>query len=225
MGSIRRALVTITGTTGLLLHRNNPDWETTVKRWRTDPANKELNIPGDDRAPAWSWHGSYYHDGQYLGIPSDNLMTMLREGGAKVPNGKRGTLKRQTQSGIIVLAPMWPIIPAGKTEPVEYASLKEIIRENDYELQQETAKSLGFDVFLKPVRIGKARHLRARPLFAPGWRASGEIAVVDDQITNEAFNHVLTYAGSYAGLGDWRPSSPTAPGPYGQFSVEVRWLK
>lgn len=226
MAAIRTAHVTLTGTTGLLLHANNPDAEAATKRWRSDPAHKALSVPGDDRSPAWTWHACYYHDGAHLGIPSDNLMTMLREGGAKVPTGKRGgTMKRATQSGLIVMEPLWALYPAGRAAPVEVAPLLAVAALNDWEAQQAAARAAGFELLLKGVRVGQARHLRVRPLFAQGWRVQGTISVVDDAITNEAFQNVLTYGGMYAGLGDWRPSSPKCPGPYGQFTAEIAWAK
>lgn len=91
------------------MHADDLRWRGELDRWLLQPNNRS-GKPGDDRAPAWRWLGYCYQDGNYLGIPSDNLMTTLREGGAKVPTGKKGqTYKRQSQSGIIIDQMQWSI--------------------------------------------------------------------------------------------------------------------
>ena len=91
------------GESPLLMHKDNIVWSELVKKWQKDPQNKAFSQPGDDRSPAWTWIGSLYHDGKNLCMDSDNLMTMLREGGAKVPTGrKQQTYKAATQSGLLV---------------------------------------------------------------------------------------------------------------------------
>ena len=80
--------ITLNGLTPLLMHNDNLAFTEKVNAWRKDPANKELSVSGDDRTPPWTWIGYLYHDGKNLGVAADNLMTMLREGGAKVLTGK-----------------------------------------------------------------------------------------------------------------------------------------
>jgi hypothetical protein len=45
--------------------------------------------------------------------------------------------------------------------------------------------------------------------------------VFDDTITEAVLKNILIFAGAYSGIGDWRPSSPKSPGPYGKFTVEI----
>jgi hypothetical protein len=43
-------------------------------------------------------------------------------------------------------------------------------------------------------------------------------------ITRDVLGQLFEIAGDFAGLGDWRPSAPSKPGPYGMFSSEVKPL-
>ena len=212
--------VTLTGETPLLMHADNLGWADTMTKWGRDPANKKGSVAGDDRSPAWRWIGSLYHDGGVVVIPSDNLMTVLREGGKRCPTGKgQATFKAQTQSGLVVDQAAWPIIrPDGTTIPV--SEIEALTDEPDFSVHEQIVKGLGFSLFVKRARIGQAKHVRVRPRFDQ-WRAAGTITVFDEQITTDVLRNVLTFAGAYAGLGDWRPSSPKAPGPFGKFTVDV----
>jgi len=152
-------------------------------------------------------------------VPADNLMTMLREGGAKTPTGKGAkTFKAQTQSGLVVDQSAWPVMIDQK--PVPYEPIKALIGESDFALHELLAQELGFMLFVKRAKIGQAKHVRVRPRFYL-WSCSGSITVFDDMITREILITILKYAGNYAGLGDWRPSSPRSPGPFGKFTVQV----
>lgn len=213
--------VEITGATPLLMHADNLSWADTMTKWGRDPANKKGSVAGDDRSPAWRWIGSLYHDGGHVCIPSDNLMTVLREGGKRCPTGKgQQTFKSQTQSGLVVDQAAWPLIlPTGKL--IETAKIEALTDEDDFGVHEETAKALGFALFVKRARIGQAKHVRVRPRF-DAWRAAGTITVFDEQITADVLANILTFAGAYAGVGDWRPSSPKAPGPFGKFTATVK---
>lgn len=65
---------------------------------------------------------------------------------------------------------------------------------------------------LKPVRIDKARIIRVRPRF-DDWALECELEIVDATITKADLKEILTEAGKYNGLCDFRPL-------YGQFVVE-----
>lgn len=218
--------VTITGETPLLLHHDNLAWASRMARWNTDPANKAKSVAGDDRTPAHRWIGCLYMDGNRVVLPSDNLMTVLREGGAKCPTGKRGgTFKRQTQSGLVVDQSGWDIIPGGKEAPVMWEQIVPLLDEQDFDAHVVRVIPLGFELFVKRARVGQTKHVRVRPRFAPGWMCSGTITVFDDTITEAVLQDILTYGGRYAGVGDWRPSSPKSPGPFGQFTATVTKAK
>lgn len=217
--------VTLTGASPLLLHRDNIQWSDVMKKWESEPANKKKSVAGDDRTPAFRWLGCLYVESDRLVVDSDNLMTMLREGGAKCPAGKGNkTFKRETQSGIVVNEIGWPIIVPGHNGPIPYATVRELMNQESFEAHCEIVSRLGFSLFVKRARVGDSKHVRVRPRF-DAWSVSGTITVLDETITTEILVRILTHAGAYAGLGDWRPSSPKSPGPYGRFTSEIKELR
>ncbi len=213
--------VTITGKSPLLMHWDNIEWADEMKAWSSAPENKKLSMAGDDRSPGWRWFGYLYNDGQHIALPADNLMRSLMEGGASVPvpGGKGGkTFKSQSQSGMMVGEPYWPMFVDGRL--VKVSELATLRGEMDIARHREVVKSLGFDLMIKRAAIERKKHVRVRPKF-DRWAAKGTIVVWDDQITDKILQDILAYAGSYKGLGDWRPSSKT-PGAYGMFDAEVK---
>lgn len=214
-----RYSITLTGVSPLLLHHDNLAWSGFMQHWMKDPNNKTTSVPGDDRSPAFTWIGCLYEDAGQVVIPSDNLMTVLREGGKRCPTGKRqGTFKSQTQSGILVNEASWPLIGAKGAIPI--APIKALIEVPEFEKHEAAALSLGFELFSKRAKIGKAKHVRVRPRFDM-WSCSGTMTVLDEMITKDVLQNILTFAGRYAGIGDWRPSSPMSPGRFGTFTATV----
>jgi len=211
--------VKITGVSGLLMHADNLQWAGEMKRWESDPENKKNSTAGDDRTPAFRWLGCLYHDAAHVGIPSDNLMTAIREGSTKVPTGKKGgSFKKQSQSGIVVDQVIWPLVtPAGL---VRWPDCKALLSVLDYAEHEAAAQRLGFELFAKRAKVGMAKHVRVRPRFDT-WEASGTVTVTDETITESILQKILDCAGMYCGLGDWRPSSKVSPGPWGRFVAEV----
>lgn len=219
----RNYQVTLTGTTDLLMHQDNLEMDEHVKKWLKVPSNKKNSDPGDDRTPAWKWLGYAYGHGGVFVIPSDNLMTMMREGGAKCPTGKKQeSFKRITQSGLMVDNIAWPLLVSGNTIP--WAPFEALLDENDFKVHERMALDHGFELFSKRAKVGAAKHVRVRPRFR-NWSTSGTITVFEDLITTDALQMILSNAGTYCGLGDWRPSSPKAPGSFGRFTAEVKLLK
>lgn len=136
-----------------------------------------------------------------------------------VPGGKNGkTFKAQTQSGMLVDGTHWPLIVGNKT--VEVAPILALKHESDFTKHQLTAEEHGFLLHLKRAKIGQSKHVRVRPLFEK-WAAAGTVHVWDEQITKETLEQIVTYAGLYKGLGDWRPGGKT-PGPFGMFTATVQ---
>lgn len=218
----RRYSVSLTGETPLLMHNDNLQWCEAMQKWSKDPSNKKMSVAGDDRTPAWRWIGYLYTDAGFVCLPSDNIMTMLREGGARCPTGSKGqTFKRQTQSGIVVDQAAWPIIARAGKIPVP--EIEKLIENPDFQKQEEVVSSLGFSLFVKRAKINQAKHVRVRPRFDV-WACSGTVTVFDDMITEDVLRNIVTHAGCYAGLCDWRPSSPKSPGSWGKFTCEVKAL-
>lgn len=219
----RQYRVTMTGITPLILHNDNLDWADYMKKWSKDPTNKAASVAGDDRSPAFRWLGALYSDSGLIVIPSDNLMTVLREGGKRCPTGKgQATFKAQSQSGIVVNEPSWPLLVRGKAISMDH--ITPLRDEPDFDAHKTTVEALGFSLFVKRAKVGMTKHVRVRPRF-DDWSATGTMTVFDDMITTDVLTNILTFAGAYAGLGDWRPSAPKAPGPWGKFTVVVSEVK
>lgn len=217
---MRRYEIKINGISPLLMHNDNLEWCEVMDQWRLDPGNKKNSKAGDDRTPAWRWIGNLYLDAGQVAVPSDNLMTVLREGGAKCPTGiRQGTFKAMTQSGIIVDQIAWPLIVNGGLIP--YTPIKALIENPDFEHHKKVAEELGFELFVKRAKIGQAKHVRVRPRFNT-WSCSGTITVLEDMLSTQVIENILTFAGAYSGIGDWRPSSPRSPGSFGKFVAEIK---
>ena len=213
--------VTLTGSTPLLMHYDNIEWADFMEEWKNNPDNKKDSRAGDDRTPAWRWLGSVYHDGRVVGMPNENLMRCIMEGGAMVPvpGGRSGkTYKSQTQSGMMCVETIWPLFLNG--EMVPWDDLFALKNEKSFKAHRESAELLGFNLNIKRAKIGTSKHIRVRPEFPVGWVLRGTLAVWDEQITADALARILAFAGQYKGLGDWRPGGKT-PGPYGTFQAEV----
>lgn len=216
----RKFSITMTGQSPLLLHHDNLKWAESMAQWTKDPASRGVSVPGDDRTPAWRWIGNLYVEANAVVIPSDNLMTVLREGGKQCPTGKRqATFKAKTQSGIMVDQSSWPITINGSSLP--YEPLKKLIGNPNFDQHEEQVASLGFSLFVKRARIGTQKHVRVRPRFDT-WSCAGTVTVFEETITKEVLQNIMAFAGAYSGIGDWRPSSPKSPGPFGKFTAEVK---
>ena len=79
---------------------------------------------------------------------------------------------------------------------------------------------MGFSLFVKRAKIGNAKHIRVRPRFE-NWSCTGDITILDSQISKEILQSILDICGQYKGLGDWRPGAKT-PGPFGMFKATVK---
>ena len=220
---MERYQIILEGETPLLMHRDNIQFGERVRAWQQE--NRSLSVAGDDRTPAWSWIGSLYDDGEYVGMNADNMMTMLREGGAKVPTGaKNETYKRQTQSGIVLEEICPPLLVNGKR--LEMEPISALLDEDDFATHVEAVREMGFDLLVKRAKVGTSKHIRVRPMFGK-WAVITSLMVVDPKesgITREVLQKILNKAGSLCGLGDWRPSSRT-PGQFGRFKATVEPLE
>jgi len=213
--------VELNGLTPLIMHSDNLEWTQFVEEWRKDPANKKLQVKGDDRSPPFVWIGYLYVENGKVVLPSDNLMTLLREGGAQVSSTGRSTFKKTTQSGIVVDQSSWPLRVDGHT--IDYNKIEPLVHERRFEEHEKRAKELGFSLFVKRAKIGSSKHVRVRPRF-DNWSAAGTLTVLDQTITSKILEQILRFGGAYTGLCDWRPGSPSKPGQFGRFEVTVEEL-
>ena len=215
-----RYTVTMAGATPLLMHHDDIDWADKMDAWKNDPSNKNESKAGDDRSPSHRWIGSLYTDGANVCIPQENIMRAIMEGGAMVPvpGGKNGkTFKAQTQSGIVPADGFFSLTINGRPAPT--GPIYALIGERSFEEHRQRVEGMGFSLFVKRAKIGQSKHIRVRPRF-DAWELRGDLLVTDKQITQAALLDILTYAGRYKGLGDWRPGGKT-PGPYGRFEATI----
>lgn len=218
--NIRSYRVELTGVTPLLMHSDNVAWADLMDRWKNTPENKKKSRAGDDRTPGWRWLGCLYHDGQYVSMPSDNLMRCLMEGGSMVlvPGGKMGkSFKSQTQSGCMTGEAFWPLSINGK--PLSADFVARLQKEDEFLAHEEAVQDLGFMLFTKRAKIGTSKHIRVRPRFDT-WALTGTLNVWDEQLTQDTLQQIFDCAGKYKGLGDWRPGGKT-PGPHGMFTAKL----
>jgi hypothetical protein len=141
-----------------------------------------------------------------------------------LPTGhKSESYKSKSQTGILVMDPLYPLTTAEGNQ-IPWAPFKDLSEETSFEKHVEEAAKYNFSLWAKPVSVNSSSHIRVRPLFDVGWKLEGRVAVRDDMISREVFETILTIAGTYCGLGDWRPNCKK-PGTYGTFSHEVSWGK
>lgn len=215
-----RAIVTMTSISPMLMHSDDVEWADEMTAWRKRPENAKRSVAGDDRSPAWRWIGSLWNDGQHVTIPAPAIMACIREGAKKVPTGKRQqTWKAGSQSSLIPEAPHFTLANA-QGELVDYKAIRdELMGEDDFVKHREAAKRHGFELDVRRSKPQMSKHVRVRPMFT-AWSCRVALLVADADIA-PALDDIMHMAGSQAGLGNWRPSAPTSPGPWGRFSTTV----
>lgn len=200
--------VAIEGITPLLMHQDQIDDEAIV----SSPGNTKK---GDDRAIDGKWKQYLYLADGHVVMPADNVMAALMRAGAKIKTGGMATLKAVSQ--LILLDDPWTRLHGSKGKITE-SSIMAV--QGRFDEQAASTLALGFDLFVKRCKIGKARHVRVRPRFHT-WSFTMGFDVDDEKALPLATLQLLfNTAGRLSGLGDWRPSAPT-PGPYGRFSATV----
>lgn len=225
---IRLYSFTLTGVSPLLMHADDVEKADELEAWRKNPQNKGVSKAGDDRSPPWTWKAYCYSDGEFLSVPADNIMAALRYAGSQLILKKQKTFKSATQCGLVVREMFCPLeVPAREDEKtgevLEWRRIKaEEIENIDGPFVEHTraAKTLGFKLFVKRCPVGTSKHVRVRPKFEK-WRISGHLEVGMPEFSEDVLSQLWTIAGSYAGLCDWRPSSPKSPGPHGRFRAEL----
>ena len=227
---MKRYEITMTGRSPLIMHRDNLDFaERNVKAWTRIPENKALTQAGDDRTPAWTWIGYLYNDKNVVGLDADNIMTLLREGGAKVPfPGKsKETFKKYTCNGLTCDTIQFDLFFGENLDRQCYIKdILSLLDNNNFDEHLRVVEELGFELFVKRAKVGMSKHVRVRPRFNQ-WRAVGTITVFDEEtscLTRDNLERIFIQCGKLIGVGDWRPGSPKG-GYFGLFTPEVREIE
>ena len=208
----------LTGQTSLIMHADDVEQSDELSAWRKDPKNKSTSVAGDDRSPPWSWQTYIYHNAGVVGMPQECIMAALRFAGAKIPGQGRSTLKSLSQSGLVITSSYCKLTQRGRE--VRIADIVKI-RDQPFASQKKSVEALGFGLLVKRAAVGTSKHVRVRPIFDE-WTVSGELDTLDPAINESVLNQMFEIAGNLAGLGDWRPSAPKKPGPYGMFGASIR---
>lgn len=183
--------VTIRGTSELLLHRYAPDTVSNPKTRNTVVA---------DYSDEWV-KGTYFTDSNDKGnviLPWQNIMASIFDGAKGERMGKI-YLTRVVHTSLKVLTPENEILING--EPVT----------------KEMIENKGWLHFSGAVVSGR-RVDRTRTKLPTGWECSFDFNY-SEPFKSQTARAMIENAGSRAGIGDWRPSSPKKPGPYGTFEV------
>lgn len=207
---MKRFTVQMKSLTPILFHHNN-----ILARDALREGGRTGGRAGDDRTPADTWKSYLYVSGGQVVMPSDNVQAALAKVGGKISIGGKKTLKQSSQM----------LFWDSPDLRFQYAETRRLSAddlagiEGEFDAHAKAATKLGFELFVKPCRVGTSSHVRVRPRFN-AWSVSGVFEVDDEELTHERLQKLFTMAGAIAGLGDWRPSSPK-PGPFGRFTAEV----
>lgn len=217
-GTFGKVHFELTSVSPMIHHKDDVEGADELEVWRNDPENANVSRRGDDRSPPWTWFSYLYHDGQHVTLPFENLMSCLLAAGARKVLKGRKTFKELTQSGLSPNDDHFRFLARGKEVPV--APLYELSR-HPFGGQGAAVRPYHFHLFVKRAPVGKGKHVRVRPRF-PDWSVSGSLSVMREELTHAVIGEIFAIAGNL-GLGDWRPSSPRRPGPYGKFTAKLRW--
>lgn len=215
---------TLKGETSLLMHWDDVLSADAISEWRLDPANtkKKGEKSGDDRRPAWTWITYTYHDENHIVIPSFNITSALKKAGARVPLGRQKTFKELAVSGILFTQEFLSFTNNGK--PVPYQPIAKYYGEvGDFTKHVKLANSLGFRLDVRRAAIGQSKHVRVRPRFDE-WAVHGVLNVIAKEIDEAILESLFVQLGR-GGIGDWRPTSPKSPGPFGMFTHKLKRIK
>lgn len=212
----------LTGDMDLFMHQDDVEAADELDRERKQMDQRE-RVRGDDRSPAWTWMTYTYNDGDKVKMPSANIMAALAKGGAKVQLTSKITCKTISQSGICPLDEYYTFgLGLEKGKPVE-VSWDDVIalRAKPFADQKRAIQAMGFKLDVRRATIGMSKHVRVRPRFKAGWVVVGKFLLVDPLLTSQLLQQIFLEAGK-CGLGDWRPSAPKKPGPFGRFTAELQ---
>jgi hypothetical protein len=172
---------------------------------------------GDDRHPADRWKSYLYLNGEQVVMPQQNILASLLKVGSAISIGGKKTLKAASQ-GVLIDEIQIPFLAGGKKIARKDVEEIEGTFNDQRALFEKLAPGLGIQV--APCRVNGKRHIRTRPMFAE-WSLVADFTIADSDLTLPRLKELFSLAGIKAGLGDWRPGSPSKPGPYGRFEAQI----
>jgi hypothetical protein len=142
------------------------------------------------------WKSSLYvtKDNQIYQPASHFELSMTKAAASFKVTGKRGKSYKDLVASAMFIDPLEILF--GMDAPTE--------------LDTDPDKTLYLD--MRPVVIMRARVVRLRPCFKPGWNLGFTINVIDDELPSEILQDILTLSGKAVGIGDYRPK-------FGRFKI------
>jgi hypothetical protein len=211
---------TLKGTSALLFHADDIEAADEVQRWRKAPENKNFSVPGDDRSPPWTWRTYLYEDRGKVVWPSANIMVCLRQAAANIILKKQKTFKELSQSGLVIRSEFCEFL-YNDGPPLDMAVVK-ALDDLPFSEAADRVKEMGFRLYCKRAKVGRAKHVRVRPRFED-WQVRGQLEVRAPEISREVLEKIFELA-CRQGLGDWRPGCPT-PGSFGMFDAHFKEVR
>jgi hypothetical protein len=189
--------MTLRGTAPLLMHNQRlaDPLDRYAKALKTITGKKKKTDEDHEEMARIEFEGGIYLD-PTLGpfVPGVNVHRSLVEGARITKRGK------DVERGLLVIDTVCPIAYTG---PRDVASLYA----NKDHVSRLSAK------------VGQSRVMRTRPRF-PEWALECDAEIDPGQLDFDDVCVIAETAGSMAGLGDYRPSSPHG-GPHGRYTVVV----
>lgn len=185
--------VTIKGTNVMLLHKYSAA-SVSEPKTRLTTGKDALNY-----ADEWI-KGTYLNSKGQVVMPWTNIFACLFDGSKGFKKGKTFfTRIIYTSLAIADLEPL--VLIDGKPITIE------MIRDNGW-------------IHASGAVISGRRIDRVRTAIPAGYEISfGILTKPNNILSSDDIKTILENAGLQAGLGDWRPSAPKKPGPYGTFEV------
>jgi hypothetical protein len=169
-----------------ILFNKTPD----MSMSKTEKKNQEKIAPDDAERLYWK-QKAYIRNGKELIVPGENLHQCMKDGakywGQKIPGEGNKTFTDVIASAVIC---------------------------EDLNLNTTTDDLIEFgkNVNGNPSKGKKSTVYRIRPLLRP-WGGKFYMTVFDKRLSLSVLQTILTYAGTFKGLCDWRPV-------YGRFEIK-----
>lgn len=209
------------GVSPVIFHQDDVLWADQVEAKREEIKRKQEDKfkAGDDRCPVDTWKGYLYNDGQFVTMPTDVLRSCIVKAGTRVTLTNRKSMK-EMMAAAVVFDDLHAEFLTAQGRKISIAEVEKVDGAFGYHVAK--VRDLGFDLLVKRATIGRAKHVRVRPVFAAGWSVRGTLTVVDAKVTFQKLEEIWSIGGLLIGICDWRPGSPKSPGPYGKFDAKLK---
>ena len=165
-----------------------------------NPEEETGGLTKEEKAIAYKteWMKGVYLQYGVVSWPATNMMQVLFDGARGLNRGK--VFFTRILFGCLVVSPLKiPFLVDRGTVTLDK------IKKEDW-------------IDITGVKIGTARVNRSRVMLPVGWELDFIIIKQSEELQDEEIKKIVVKAGK-AGMGDWRPSAPKKPGPYGTFEL------